>query len=218
VFARIYSSNLTRGTGGVGGRLSDADWVRAIRFGVGHDGRALAIMPSDESAHLSDADLGAAIAYVKRAPPVDRATPARKFGPVGTALIGTGKIALFRAEFSGANPQTVPAPDPADTLGYGRYLVEAGGCKGCHGPGLSGGAVGDAPPGTVPASNLTRDGIAGTYTEADFIGVLRSGKRPGGTALNDFMPWPYVGRLTDAELHAVWRYLQSVPARPFGQH
>lgn len=218
VFARIYAPNLTRGTGGVGARLSDADWVRAIRFGVGPDGKALAIMPSDEFAHLSDADLAAAIAYVKRVPPVDRATPVRKFGPVGTALIGTGKIALFRAEVSGWNPQTVPAPDPADTLGYGSYLVEAAGCRGCHGPGLSGGAMADGPPGAVPASNLTRDGIAGTYAEEDFVRVLRTGKRPGGTALNDFMPWPYVGRMTDAELHAVWRYLQSVPARPFGQH
>jgi mono/diheme cytochrome c family protein len=218
VFARIYAPNLTRGTGGVGARLSDTDWVRAIRFGVGHDGKALAIMPSDEYAHLSDADLAAAIAYVKRAPPVDRGTPTRKFGPVGTALIGTGKIALFRAEISGGNPQPVSAPDPADTLGYGRYLVDAGGCKGCHGPGLSGRAIGDGPPGAVPASNLTRDGIAGTYTEAEFVRVLRTGKRPGGAALNDFMPWRYVGLMTDPELHAVWRYLQSVPARPFGQH
>jgi hypothetical protein len=48
--------------------------------------------------------------------------------------------------------------------------------------------------------------------------VLRTGKRPGGTALADFMPWPYVGRMTDAEMHAVWRYLQSVPAKPFGKH
>jgi cytochrome c553 len=217
-FARIYAPNLTYGTGGVGRQLSDADWVRAIRFGVGPDGRALAIMPSDEFAHLSDADLAAAIAYVKRMPPVDRATPSRKFGPVGTALIGTGMVPVFHAEASTANPQSVPAPDPADTLAYGRYLVEVGGCKGCHGPGLSGGAIGGGPPGAPPASNLTRSGIAGTYSEAEFVSVLRTGKRPGGAALNDFMPWPYVGRMTDAEMHAVWKYLQSVPPRAFGKH
>ena len=217
-FARIYAPNLTRGTGGWHARLTDADWVRAIRFGVGPDGKALALMPSDAYAYLSDADLAAAIAYVKQVPPVDRTTPARKFGPVSTALLGAGKLPLFRAELSGSNPQTVPAPDPADTVAYGRYLVEAGGCKGCHGPALSGGSAADGPPGAPAASNLTRDGVAGTYSEADFVRVLRTGKRPGGAALNDFMPWPYVGRMTDAELHAVWRYLQSVPAKAFGQH
>jgi mono/diheme cytochrome c family protein len=218
MFARIYAPNLTRGAGGVGGQLSDADWVRAIRFGVGPNGKALAIMPADEFGHLSDADLASAIAYVRRVPPVDRTTPARKFGPVGTALIGTGMAPVFHAEVARGNPQSVPSPNPADTLAYGSYLVETGGCKGCHGPGLSGGAVASGPPGAPPASNLTRDGIAGTYSEAEFVGVLRTGKRPGGAALNEFMPWPYVGRMTDAELHAVWRYLQSVPARPWGKH
>ena len=38
--------NLTAGKGGVGATNSDEDWVRAIRHGVGHDGKGLVIMPA----------------------------------------------------------------------------------------------------------------------------------------------------------------------------
>src|SRR5262249_21261715 len=67
---RIVAPNLTRGAGGVAGLLSDADWVRAIRDGVGPNGKALLIMPAEYS-QLSDADLAAIISYVKSTPPVD---------------------------------------------------------------------------------------------------------------------------------------------------
>jgi hypothetical protein len=38
--------NLTAGAGGVGATNTDEDWVRAIRHGVGHDGRGLVTMPA----------------------------------------------------------------------------------------------------------------------------------------------------------------------------
>jgi hypothetical protein len=74
-------------------------------------------------------------------------------------------------------------------------------------------------PGTPPdfpkATNITPTGI-GTWSEADFIKSMRSGMRPNGTAINPFMPWSYVGQLTDEELKALWLYLASVPARETG--
>ena len=82
-------------------------------------------------------------------------------------------------------------------------------CRNCHGATLAGGPIAEAPPGTVPASDLTPGGIAGMYTEAQFVAELRTGRRPGGAPLNEFMPWRYVGQLTDAELHAVWRTTSS---------
>jgi hypothetical protein len=30
------------------------------------------------------------------------------------------------------------------------------------------------------------------------------------------MPWPVLGRMTDDELRAIWRYLRSVPPKAFG--
>ncbi|HMN31356.1 MAG TPA: hypothetical protein PKE45_24610, partial [Caldilineaceae bacterium] len=40
----IPTPNLTSGAGGIGSEYSDEDWVRAIRHGVGRDGRALMLM------------------------------------------------------------------------------------------------------------------------------------------------------------------------------
>src|SRR5262249_17601188 len=66
--ARVAAPNLTRG--GVGGALSDADMARAIRGGVDPSGRLLWGMPSDDYSQLSDADLGALIAYLRSLPPI----------------------------------------------------------------------------------------------------------------------------------------------------
>lgn len=65
----IPTPNLTSGSGGVGRFYADEDWLRAIRHGIGHDGRALWIMPVEGFSRLSDEDVGALIAYLKSAPP-----------------------------------------------------------------------------------------------------------------------------------------------------
>ena len=44
----------------------------------------------------------------------------------------------------------------------------------------------------------------------------RAKQRPDGTRLNEFMPWKVVRGMTDAEIHAIWLYLRSVPPKPFG--
>src|SRR4030095_10134470 len=67
--------NLTASIGGVGTTNTDEDWVRAIRHGVGYDGRGLVLMPSGTWYYLSDEDLGALIAYLKGLPPVDNELP-----------------------------------------------------------------------------------------------------------------------------------------------
>lgn len=79
----IIGPNLTRGAGGVGGGLSDADFERAIRHGIAPDGRRLVFMPSSEYQYMSDEDLGAAVAYVRSVPPVDRS-----FGPLQIRMLG----------------------------------------------------------------------------------------------------------------------------------
>ena len=71
------------------------------------------------------------------------------------------------------------------------------------------------PPGLPPAANLTPAGI-GRWTEADFARAVRNGRRPDGRQLDEFMPWKVFGGMTDAEIHALWRYLQSVPPKEFG--
>ena len=101
------------------------------------------------------------------------------------------------------------------TLEYGRSLANVGGCTGCHNPSLSGGPIIGAPPGTPQAANLTPGGRS--WTLELFRHTLRTGERPGGGQLSDFMPIRYTKLMTDDEIEAVWRYLVSVPAKQLGE-
>ena len=87
VFGRIVASNLTSGKGGIGGRYSDEDFVRAIRHGVRPDGTPLIIMPSEFFNKLGEADLGAVIAYIKSLPPVDNELPGTTAGPLARLIV-----------------------------------------------------------------------------------------------------------------------------------
>ena len=213
VVGTVAGPNLTRGQGGVGSDYTAMDYARAIRRGVRRDGRSLMVMPSEVFTHLSQEDLGAVVAFLQHAPPVDREVPRSGFGPVGRALFAAGKMNIMVA---GKTPRiTPPESVPRDTTpAYGKYLADISGCHGCHGYGMSGGPVA-GPPGLPPASNLTPAGI-GQWTEADFTRVLRHGKRPDGSSVDAFMPWEVYRGMTDAEIRALWLYLRSVPPKAFG--
>jgi mono/diheme cytochrome c family protein len=213
---RFVPLNLTRGKGGLGATLTDADWVRAIRHGVGHDGRALRIMPSRDFKELSVADLGAIIAYAKSLPPVDNELPPNTLGPVARALIVANKLPLFDAEVSNfASHAPVAAPPTGPTAEFGDYLSRTAGCAGCHGPTLSGGMIPGGDPSWPPAANLTPTGLA-AYDQESFATLLRTGMRPGGTKVKDPMPIEWTKEMTDDEIRAVWLYLRTVPAKQFG--
>jgi cytochrome c553 len=212
----VAGPNLTRGRGGLGATNGDADWVRGIRYGVRADSSSLIIMPSEVWVRFSDADLASIIAYLKSLPPVDRELPRTHFKPLGRALLAAGKLSILVAPKTPRLTNVAWVP-PGPTVEYGRYIADVSGCHGCHGFGLSGGRVA-GPPGLPPASNLTPDvetGIA-SWQEADFLRAMRTGQRPSGTAINEFMPWRNFQHMTDEELHALWLYLRSVPAKTFG--
>jgi mono/diheme cytochrome c family protein len=212
---RVVAPNLTRGRGGVGTTLSDADFVRALRHGVDPSGRPLLIMPSDDYAHFSDSDLGAIIAYVRSLPPVDNVLPGSELRALGRVLFAAGQLPLQAADNIDHLAPRPPAPQLAVTPEYGQYLASNAGCPSCHGPGLSGGKIPQAPPDALPAANITPAGI-GNWTEAEFIKALRTGMRPDGRVLSTFMPWPFYAQMTDDELKAIWRFLQAVPPRATG--
>jgi hypothetical protein len=205
---------LTKGRGSRTAQFKDEDWVRAIRHGVGPDGKGLFLMPSEEYAHLSDADLGAVIAYLKTAPSVDRDRVPIQLGPVARVLVGTGKMKLSPEVIDHANLKP-PVVEPGVTLDYGRYLSV--GCIGCHGPNFSGGKIAIGPPDWPPAANLTphADSRVAKWSEGDFITALRTAKRPDGVELNPAMPRAF-GNMDDTELKALWLFLKSLPAVPMG--
>ena len=213
---RFAASNLTSGKGGVGGKYTDEDWVRAIRHGVASDGRGLLIMPSEEYYFLSDEDLGALIAFIKSTPPVEKEWPNREFGPVARALMVAGQLPV-PAEMLDHNAARPEAPTPGVTVAYGGYLATV--CVGCHGANFSGGPAASGPPGGPEAANLTaHETGVGSWTEAQFMQMLRTGIGPDGRAIdNTFMPWRPIGKMTDDELKALWRFFQSLPPTPKGQ-
>src|ERR1041384_2705860 len=88
---------------------------------------------------MGDADIAAITAAAKGAPPVEKTWPAMRYGPIGRALLVAGKLPLFAAEEVDHKAPLVKAPPAGVTVEYGTYL--ATGCRGCHGPGLSGGPV-----------------------------------------------------------------------------
>ncbi len=216
-FARVAAPNLTRGRGGVGGSRSDAELMRAIRHGVGPGGRGLVIMPSEAYIHLSDADLAAVVAWVRSMPDVDNELPAPAFGPIGRMVLATTDAPLFPAAYV-QHDRVAPYAAPADTtVAYGRYLSWIGGCHACHNPALSGGDNAGGPPGSPITANITPGGLP-DWTEEEFLRLLREGKGRGGRDVNnDHMPWRSTGKMTDAEIHALYRYLRSVPAKQLGE-
>jgi mono/diheme cytochrome c family protein len=70
------------------------------------------------------------------------------------------------------------------------------------------------PWGITYSQNLTPDpetGVAGTYTEEQFIMTIREGKKQGrGRALLPPMPWPAIRTLTDEDLKAIYAYLKTL--------
>ena len=66
------------------------------------------------------------------------------------------------------------------------------------------------------SANLTPDpdtGVLRDYTEEQFIRALRTGRHQGqGREILPPMPWPFIGKMTDDDLKAVFAYLRQIPA------
>lgn len=209
LLGRLVGVNLTRGRGGIGD-LTDADLERAIRHGIGPDGHPLLFMPAEAFQRMTDDDLAALIAYLRTLPPVDRAMPPSRPGPLARTLFLTVGYPLVPAELV-AHDRPRPAVPAGVSVEYGEYLATIGGCRSCHGSELRG----DGMPG---APDLTRTRIA-SWTEGDFMRALRQGTRPDGSAIDPLkMPWVATGRMTDDEVRAVWAYARSLaPTAQAGQ-
>ncbi len=208
----VVAPNLTPDTETGSGNWSDDALARAIREGIGHDGRALfPMMPYEAYRHLSDEDLASIIVFLRSLPPVRNPLPK-------TEIIFPVKY-LIR---STPQPITapVPAPDLSDQVKRGAYLVMIAGCKDCHTPmdrgaplpnmELAGGQIFNGPWGRVATANLTPDpsGIP-YYDEALFLQVIRTGY-VRARIINQIMPWrPYSG-MTDDDLKAIFAYLKTV--------
>lgn len=201
---RVAPSNLTRGPGGVGATYTDADWERAIRHGIGADGRKLVVMPSELFATMMDRDVAQLIAYLKTLPPVNSVLPRTTLWPIAHVL-HAANVNIVGAELidHSQRPRDIAA---GVTVEYGKYLGTP--CRTCHGPTLIGGQPPD--PDSPAAPNIAAGTAASTWTEAQFITTIRTGTTPDGRHLRpQYMPWKAFARLSDDELRALWLYIKS---------
>lgn len=184
---------------------SDGEIVRAIREGVGRDGRSLLYMPSATFRNLSDSDVLALLAYLRTQPATSEPSPARRFNVLGAILIAT---IIPDESFSAQPPLVAPVvgPDRGPTAAYGGYLVSGLGCQSCHGANLTGGTPGDFNP--PPGPNLTT--LPQRLTVDAFIALLRTGTYSNGQRLSTEMPWQGLVGLSDDDLRAIYAHLEQI--------
>ncbi|MFI5306141.1 MAG: c-type cytochrome [Polyangiales bacterium] len=211
----LHAPNLTRGKGGVGSRYTDGQLARLIRDGIKADRRGVRFMPAQDMSWWPDEDVVAVISYVRSVPNVDHAAPNSTVGMLGKVLDRMDKLPLDIARRIDHTVKHASSLTPAPTAAYGQYLARL--CTGCHGPTFSGGPIPGAPPSLPVPANITPDasGIK-HYEETDFMRFIATGVKPDGKQLDPFMPLQLLQNMNDTERRALFAYLTSLPARPFG--
>jgi mono/diheme cytochrome c family protein len=204
------------------GDWTDGEILRAVREGVNRKGEALfPMMPYEAFSEMSDEDAQALVVYLRTLEPVHRPVAPRKLDfPVNLLIKGAPKPL--------AGP--VSAPDPKDTVAYGKYLVTIAGCPGCHTPHddkgqpipsawFTGGWVMVGPWGRVVSANITPDpdNYMGQASRDEFIGRFKSFETLGGEnapvappGKNTVMPWPALAGMTREDLGAIYDYLKTL--------
>ena len=141
---KIYSKNITPDKTGIG-NMTDAEFARALRYGVSRDGKALFdFMPFHNT---SDEDMVAIISYLRHQPPVKNEVPENKLNLLGKA------VNAFLLKPVGPAGE-VPVSIKRDTsVLYGQYLANnVANCRGCH---------------------TDRDLMTGAFTGKDYAGGLK---------------------------------------------
>jgi hypothetical protein len=203
-------SNITpHPTAGLGA-WTDGEMIRAIREGIGRDGRALIpVMPYKSYRNLSDEDARALVAYLRTVTPLDKQVPP------STANFPVNLIFKLLPR-----PVEGSLPHPPEGLAYGRYLTEISGCQSCHGGDFSGGEmVIPTPLGRVVAANISSDretGI-GQWSRQAFITRFKQYRfldpeMPATPQTTTEMPWLQYAGMTESDLGAIYDYLMSRPA------
>ncbi len=175
----LPAPNLT--PNGVGGNMDTDGWVRALRHGVGNDGRGLVIMPSGGFATLSGDDLASIIAYLESLPPAGEPVGGRSISTMGKVALGAG---LFPDEYKLAQGVEQVEVPRAATAEYGAYLAGIT-CFDCF-------------------FDLS------DWSEEDFRRMVSEGVLPDGSAVDpanpDDNPWENV---EEVDIDAMWAYVEA---------
>jgi mono/diheme cytochrome c family protein len=213
----FYARNITPDTETGLGKVSDGQIARALRYGVGHDGRVL--LPFMEMQGLADDDLAAVVSYLRSMPPVKNAVPLHEYSfPLGKIV----KATLFASPKGPKEPPPKLAPTGL-SVERGRYLADSVAlCWGCHtdrsmktgellNPKFSGGKNHPDPfdkSRVWNPPNLTRGkgGRLALFDEEAFVKRMRAGRALPGSP----MPWQNLARWTEDDVRSVYRFLASL--------
>jgi mono/diheme cytochrome c family protein len=208
----LVSANITPDKETGIGNWSDDALARAIREGIGHDGRTLfPIMPYPHYARMSDEDIASVIVYLRSVPAIRNPLPTTKMPFPFNFLIQNVPQPITAA---------VAAPDMSTPAARGAYLARMSSCADCHTPqdkgqfiagmDFAGGFILKEPSGPVAAANITPDASGISYYDEDtFIRAMREGK-VGARSLHNSMPWIYFRGMTDEDLKSVFAYLKTL--------
>lgn len=213
----VKAPNISPGAGGVVAGYAPEDWVRIIRHGVKPSGQPAFVMPSEDYNRLTDADLGALVAYVKQLPPAQGTPMVARIPPMVKVLYGAGLIRDAAEKIDHTLPPSTPVAEDGSAR-HGAYVASM--CIGCHGATLAGGKIPGGPPDWPPAANLTPGEGSGmvAYADADqFVAMLRTGKRPDGTEVSGVMPFSSLRELNDGDAKALYAHLKTLGPLPLGQ-
>ena len=211
----IAGPNIT--PGGVVARYQPADWDRTIRHGVKPDGHPARVMPSEDYNRLTNADLASLVAYVRSLAPVQGGSAIVDLPLPARVLYGFGAIPDAAERIDHTLQPSVPVVSGV-TVAHGAYVANM--CIGCHGEKLSGGKIATGPPDWPVAANITpgEGSVMPRYKDADaLLAMFRSGKRADGSPIA-VMPFESFSKMSEVDIRAVYAFLQTVPARPAGQH
>jgi Cytochrome C oxidase, cbb3-type, subunit III len=208
----VVASNLTPDPETGAAPWSDDEIARAVREGIGHDGRTIfPMMPYEAYRSISDEDLAAIVVYMRSVAPVRNPLPPTRVDFPINYLVRTVPQPVT-SPVNGPGPQSSPAE-------RGKYLAVMG-C-GCHIPsdqkgpirGLEygGGDILTGPWGEVASANITPEASGiGYYDEALFLQVMRTGYVKA-RKLSSIMPFGEFANLTDDDLKAIFAYLRTLP-------
>lgn len=206
------------------GRYTDRQIARVLRHGVKPDGRAL-LWPMMPFFMMADDDVVAIISYLRSLEAMNNAVPASQYTALGKVIRSIAPT--FEPRLGHTAPAT--APPAAPTRERGEYIARyVANCVTCHtmhdpttvrftGPELAGGAEFPPMPGfpgaeeglTFKSPNLTphATGVLAKFGSKDrWIARFRQGRVYTGSP----MPWGPFSQMSDADLEALWVYLNSL--------
>ena len=132
-------------------------------------------------------------------------------------LYGFGQIQDAAAKIDHGLPPSQPVTE-AVSAEHGAYVANA--CIGCHGATLAGGKIPGGPPDWPPAANLTPGAGSAMVRYPDaaaFAAMLRSGKRPDGSAVSTAMPFASMRELSSTDIQALYLHLQRLKPLAAGE-